>query len=280
MLHAHAEDAAQWQQRLTEVYHKLQQHLQRIDRNVKVEDIHQARVTLRRLLALLSFLVEKKGDATDELRKAVKALQKSMAEVRDADVLEEQARDALGQDAEHSEQLQAFWSVLHGLQRIAREKLVLALPNFWNEALAKELESFIHGEMHRQISGERIVARFQAMEAKYEKRKTRFAARIQKLGKQDPRTVEALHEVRLAAKALRYAYAHLDFTLDDSPKPLEKKYKKVQRKFGVINDLHNLGVALAEIKLHYPYATNSTLFITLQERIEKRLTQEIEEAEA
>jgi len=280
LLHAHAEDAAQWQEKLREVHEKLMQHLQRIHREVEVEDIHQARVTLRRLLAMLSFLVAEKGDPTDQLRQAMKALQKAMAEVRDADVLEEQAREALGEEAAEAEVLKPFWNVLHGLQRIAREKLALALPNFWNEEIAATLENFIEHGVHGRISGERIVTRFQAMEARYEKRKRRFAGRIEKLGKQHPKTVEALHEVRLSAKALRYAYAHLGFTLDDDPKPLEKRYKKVQRKFGAINDLHNLGVALASLKEAYPYAASSVLFRALQERTETRLNQEIEEAEA
>jgi len=204
-----------------------------------VEPVHRARVACRRLRAVFSiFRGCFPGRASKKWRREIRRLGRALGAARDADVTISTLRGAL--------KLESDPALRPGIRRLLlrerRRRQALqagvesALRRFKGAGLPGEMALFTRAIGRRKRAGAAAVAD----EARNKARKAGSARLDAMLGfakaARNPKEIEALHRMRIAAKRLRYALELLAAILGHDFKPVIAALKEIQDRLGEIHD--------------------------------------------
>lgn len=235
---AEASRAQQWEQAMSELYASYLDFGKKALKDFDDEAVHQARVSSRKLITLLSILDPE--DASG-LRAYFKRSQKRLGQVRDADVLiqsfKERRKEAkLEGDKKTAKLLKAV--ILHQKEKRTRQRGKLAdeLPGMLNGEKDGKWNDFIKERLPALVAEQDVNVAMRELEVAFEQQKKRCK---ELLGQEDPASREALdelHKLRLLAKRIRYTANAASFALDQKFHANEAIYKDIQSELGEITD--------------------------------------------
>lgn len=210
------------------------------------EDVHQARVHLRKLLTFMQ-LYETKPATYRQLKQLMEAL----GAVRDDDVLLAQidVTDALDE---------AFVRHVEAERAIARTVLVSRVGSRMTPSLDQQVRRFIGGQLYRALK------KYEAdpfLEKAKGDRKERI--RLYRAQTTFHDRLDALHKVRLAVKRERYLHEYLANYETSISKESIQKLKRMQTMLGDMNDEHQQLLRWEAFSppqaLHTPYEKRLTI---------------------
>ncbi|NHN31792.1 CHAD domain-containing protein [Paenibacillus agricola] len=237
---------AQWEEALHALYTQFQSYSQKVLKRFDEEDIHQARVNSRKLLTLLRILDR---DDQSGLFVIFKQAQKHLGKVRDADVLIEafqERRKNMKKEAKNDERkggrkkeaalLKSVIRIQKKKRRRSRGKLADQLPKLLQQSLDSKWKEYLAKQLEAQLAVTDANQAMRELEVAYEQKKQAYRQTGREHGVESGEAFEALHDLRIAAKELRYTASAAAFALDQKFHTHEKLYKEVQEQLGRIND--------------------------------------------
>ncbi|WP_340021100.1 CHAD domain-containing protein [Paenibacillus sp. FSL K6-1096] len=228
-----------WEQALTKLYINFQDYSKDALNGFADEDIHQARVNSRKLLTLLSIL-DPGHSVTADLYSSFKQAQKRLGKVRDADVLigsfKERRKAAKAADQPKTAKLlKAVIRHQKAKRKKFRKKLKKELPGLIR-ALEAPWTHFIGNGLAELAARTDANVVMRELEVAFDQKKKACKALFKGSEAGSKEAFEALHELRIAAKELRYTANAAAFALDQKFHAHESLYKDIQDQLGVIND--------------------------------------------
>lgn len=232
--------ARQWEQAMSKLYINFRDYSQDVLKGFGDEDIHQARVNSRKLLTLLSIL-DPGHSATEELYSTFKQAQKKLGKVRDADVLiasfKERRKTAKeAGDVKTAELLKAVIKHQKAKRKTFRKKLEEGLPKLSGKALDAQWTTFMDTQLEPLAAKKDANVVMRELEVAFEQKKKACKTLFKGPEAESKEAFEALHELRIAAKHLRYTANAAAFALNQKFHAHETIYKDIQDQLGVIND--------------------------------------------
>lgn len=230
----------QWEQALNKLYVNFRDYSKDSLKGFGEEDIHQARVNSRKLLTLLSIL-DPDHSVTEPLYSAFKQSQKRLGKVRDADVLIGSFKDrrkqakAAGED-KTAELLKAVIGHQKDKRKKYRKRLAAELPKLTTRELDEQWEAFLVKDLEGLAAKKDVNVVMRELEVAFDQKKKACKALFNGPGANSQESFESLHELRIAAKELRYTASAASFALNQKFHAHEEIYKKVQQQLGDIND--------------------------------------------
>lgn len=270
---------ALWQKQFMTVLNGFEGYAKKLFTFEDEEDVHQARVALRTITTFTGFLRSSPHKNMDMellnfLHTRSRLILKTLGKVRDFDVMVGHIKN-INQGKLDLEQLN---HVMELERQMARIELELNLPKFLDEHFFELWQTFIHVYLPLHLQHLNTKRHFKKLHKKFENRYLTYLAHREVNGAAHLRTFEALHDVRLITKSLRYAYNYLEFALDDktqeSAKAKVKQYKQIQEQLGLMNDYTNLREKLKQVLEDYPYLVNKDS-LTFRDRLNKKLTRNL-----
>ncbi|OKP99947.1 CHAD domain-containing protein [Paenibacillus sp. P46E] len=230
----------QWELALSKLYLNFRDYSKDALKEFGDEDIHQARVNCRKLLTLLSIL-DPEHLVTADLYSAFKEAQKRLGKVRDADVLIESFKDRREQaeeagEAKSAKLLKAVIQYQRNERKKYRKKLGTKLPKLCGKALDAEWEAFLSRDLEALAAKRDANVVMRELEVAYEQKKKACKTLSKGPEAESKEAFDALHELRIAAKELRYTAGAASFALNQKFHAHEEIYKDIQEQLGTIND--------------------------------------------
>ncbi|WP_172254428.1 CHAD domain-containing protein [Saccharibacillus deserti] len=230
----------QWREALDELYAEFRKRSRAALKDYDVEDVHQARVSARKLLTLLPVL-----DPDDEtgLYRPIKQAQKRFGRVRDADVLIGEFKQLRKESREAGREEEAgLFKRMAKLEkeerRGRRKKLSAKLPKIVNGKLDRRWKAFLQDSLPELVGRADVGASMRELKDDYRKRRHVYQVTSDREGKYSEPALEALHQVRIAAKRCRYTAEAAAFALGDKQAEEAERFKNVQKRLGEVNDRH------------------------------------------
>jgi CHAD domain-containing protein len=228
----------QWEEALNQLYTLFQSYAQKVLKNFDAEDIHQARVNSRKLLTLLRILDRSNQSG---LFPIFKEAQKRLGKVRDADVLIEsfqERRKSTRKDGRKKEAglLKSVIRIQQKKRSRSRAKLADQLPKLIQQSLDSKWKAYLATQLEAQLAETDANQSMRELEVAYEQKKHAYRQMSRDHGAESGEAFEALHDLRIAAKELRYTASAAAFALDQKFHSHEKVYKEVQEQLGRVND--------------------------------------------
>ncbi|EAY27128.1 hypothetical protein M23134_08402 [Microscilla marina ATCC 23134] len=264
-----------WHQHFKDILTTFERYAAKIYAFEDEEDVHQARVALRTITTLTGFLKSSPHKDIDpkllnQAHLQSRQILKALGKIRDFDVM-----------VGHVDKINAGSFQLHTLvqalrleRKIARIELVLHLPKHLNKSFFKLWQTFLESYLPLHVQHLKTKRHFKKLHKKFDKRYLNYLTQRDINGTTHPRTFEALHEVRLVTKNLRYAYTYLDFALHQADaktiKTKVKSYKLIQEELGLMNDYTNLRAKVHQMLEDYPYLINRDT-LGFQDKVNKKL---------
>lgn len=187
------------------------------------EDIHQARVHLRKLLTFMQLY-----DTKPSTYRQLKQLMEALGAVRDGDVLLEGL-------AVETELDQAFADHVEASRARDRTTLNTRVTEKMTPSLDQQVRRFIGGQLFRAFK-KQDAASF--LDKARSERKRRIEIHHEATEMSD--RLETLHKVRLAVKRERYLNEYLLNYEAKASKEQIQKLKRLQTELGDMNDRHQL----------------------------------------
>ncbi|MNO48538.1 CHAD domain protein [compost metagenome] len=232
--------ARQWELALNKLYINYRDYSKDALESFGDEDIHQARVNCRKLLTLLSIL-DPEHLVTADLYSTFKQAQKRLGKVRDADVLiesfkgrQEQAKEA--GEAKTAKLLKAVIRHQKDKRKKYRKKLSGKLPKLNSKALNEQWEAFLSRDLEALSAKRDANVAMRELEVAFEQKKKTCKTLFKGPEAESKESFHALHELRIAAKELRYTASAAGFALNQKFHAHEEIYKEIQEQLGTIND--------------------------------------------
>lgn len=227
-----------WEQALNQLYIEFWDYSHDALSKFDGEDIHQARVNCRKLLTLLSIL---DPEHSSGLYPVFEQAQKRLGKVRDADVLLESFKNRRKQakktgEAKTAELLKAVIDHQKDKRKTYRRKLSDELPMLINEDLDEKWRAFLSEDLENLVSKRDANVVMRELEVAYEQKKKACKAIFRAQDTESAEAFESLHQLRLAAKELRYTASAATFALNQKFHAHEEMYGKIQDELGLIND--------------------------------------------
>lgn len=228
----------QWEQALNLLYIDFWDYSHDALSKFDGEDIHQARVNCRKLLTLLSILDP--GHALG-LYPIFERAQKRLGKVRDADVLIESFQTKRKQakedgDTKTAELLKAVIDHQKDKRKTYRKKLADELPKLINEDLDEKWKAFLSEQLEALVAKKDANVVMRELEVAYEQKKKACKAIFRGQDAESEAAFDSLHQLRMAAKELRYTASAASFALNQKFHAHEEMYKQIQDQLGLIND--------------------------------------------
>jgi len=245
-----------WHDQLQGVFQDFMLYYSKMQTFQDPEDLHQLRVSLRKMQVLILFLKNhntKKNELLEFFLNQIKALARVTGKLRDYDVMVIYLQTVF-KPKDFQAKVQPLLQILRREQIIEQQRLLLQLPNLYNASFQKSWQKITKPkQLKRWVRNTEIESDFKELIQKFKKRHQTYLKNKKKRGATDCETVSSLHKLRLQSKKLRYAYTYLAFALEENSEKKVKKYKKMQNHFGEINDLYNLHECLVRLEHDYPY---------------------------
>ncbi|MCQ4088343.1 CHAD domain-containing protein [Saccharibacillus sp. JS10] len=229
-----------WSEALEQLYSEFRKRSRAALKDYEVEDIHQARVSARKLLTLIQIL---DPDGETGLYRIIKKAQKRFGRVRDADVMIADFKK-LRQSAKSEGQMEEakLYKKMTKLEKSERDrqrkKLSRKLPKIINRKLDKRWQNFIEQELPDFVGQADVRSSLRMLKDDYRKRRHMYQVTADREGASSEQSLDALHQVRIAAKRFRYTAEAAAFALEAKQAEEAKHFKKVQKKLGDVNDRH------------------------------------------
>ncbi|WP_018979039.1 CHAD domain-containing protein [Saccharibacillus kuerlensis] len=235
-----ADQTEEWRKALNELYAEFRKRSRAALKNYDVEDVHQARVSARKLLTLLPVL-----DPEDKtgLYRPIKQAQKRFGRVRDADVLIGEFKDLRkeAKQADRTEEAQLFKRMAKlekEERRTQREKLSRKLPKIVNGKLDRKWKAFLKEDLPELAGQANIQSGLRELKDDYRKRRHFYQVTADREGVYSDEALDALHQVRIAAKRCRYTAEAAEFAIDAKQAEEAEHFKMIQKQLGDVNDRH------------------------------------------
>ena len=216
-----------------------------VDREVGVrlgveDSVHQMRITARRLRSALAVCRPLLDEQTARhLEAELRWLGQQLSEVRDLEVMQERLLAAIAADkfaASTRGMASAVRTTLRRSQREAVTTAQVALDSPRRAALQASLESLL-ADPPFTGGGKALQTAAKVLDKRITRSWRRFAARVATADEeQGPAHDEALHNVRKAAKRLRYAAELASPTLGKPADKLRSRAQEVQKALGDYQD--------------------------------------------
>lgn len=237
---AAADAAEQWRDALEELYIEFRKRSRAALKDYGEEDVHQARVSARKLLTLLQVL---DPDEETGLYRIIKKAQKRFGRVRDADVLIGEfkglRKEAESEGRDDEAKLFKRMTKLEKQERKdQRKKLSRKLPKIVNSKLDKRWKTFLKDKLPELASQADVRRSMRELKDDYRKRRHVYQVTADREGPHSEQALDALHQVRIAAKRNRYTAEAASFALDAKHAEDAERFKKVQKQLGAVNDRH------------------------------------------
>lgn len=263
-----------WQQQFITVLNSFENYAKQLFTFEDEEDVHQARVSLRTLTTFTGFLRSSPHKSIDPellnfLHNKSRQILKTLGNIRDFDVM-------IGHIDEINNarlNLEKLVYVMELERQIARVELELHLPKYLDQSFFDLWQNFIQVSLPKHLQYLRTKRHFKKLHHKFEHRYLTYIAYCDINGPAHICSFDALHEVRLVTKSLRYAYTYLEFALKESKSNIQakiKRYKQIQEQLGLMNDYTNLREKLKQMLEEYPYLVNKDT-LAFRDRLNKRL---------
>lgn len=232
--------ARQWELALNKLYVNFRDYSKDALKEFGDEDTHQARVNCRKLLTLLSIL-DPEHLVTTDLYSTFKEVQKRLGKVRDTDVLIESFKDRREQaeeagEAKSAKLLKAVIQYERNERKKYRKKLSTKLPKLCGKALDARWEAFLSSDLEALAAKRDANVVMRELEVAYEQKKKTCKTLFKGPEAESKEAFDALHELRIAAKELRYTAGAASFALNQKFHAHEEIYKDIQEQLGTIND--------------------------------------------
>lgn len=229
----------QWEQALNLLYINFWDYSHSALSKFDDEDIHQARVNCRKLLTLLSILEPQHASG---LQPILSEAHKRLGKVREADVLIEAFKNKRKQakqdgDSKTAELLKAVIEYQKDKRKIYRKKLAGVLPELINDNLEEKWNYFLSEQLEGLVIKTDVNIVMRELEVAYEQKKKACKAYFRGSDADSDGAFEYLHQVRIAAKRLRYTASASTPLLNQKFHAHEEIYKKIQDQLGLINDI-------------------------------------------
>ena len=227
----------------------LRAHLAGLPRNDDVEDVHQARVSTRRLRAALDVFSDLwPGKTVRRWRKGIRRLARSLSGARDGDVQIDFLRRALEEIAEPSHRLGVSRLLLRSLQqreRVQPDVLAAARRARSSSWLANIRRAVAKGALPTGDTGKRPSRALLKRARKY------VLTAVEELTSHqdslaEPQQIARHHEMRIAAKRLRYTIELFRPAYDGELDGMIDSVKHVQTLLGDVHDCDMWMERLAE----------------------------------
>ncbi|NND09072.1 MAG: CHAD domain-containing protein [Saprospiraceae bacterium] len=236
-----------WKSHLSKIYKRFQCFFAKAMSFKNIEDLHQARVSLRQLLTLLDFLQFEHKDPThlkrlQRLTKKIQLIQKRLGAVRDLDVLIEKIkRDTSDSSRQDNPQIfdARLLALLQKERKIARFKSLARLPQLYNRQFQSLWKQFFRDDLEILATQVQAEEKLHRLKQDFQMLFMAFQSSKKKYGLHHPKSMKKLHRIRLLCKKLRYAYKYIAFVLAYDPSTLAKQYARMQDVLGDLNDLRN-----------------------------------------
>ncbi|MEJ8303380.1 CHAD domain-containing protein [Saccharibacillus sacchari] len=262
----------QWQNALDELYAEFRKRSKAALKNYDEEDVHQARVSARKLLTLLQVL---DPDEETGLYRVIKKAQKRFGRVRDADVLigefKQLRKAAEAQKRQDEAKLFKRMAKLEKEERKdQRKKLSRKLPKIVNNKLDKRWKSFLKNDLPELSTQADVRRSVRELKDDYRKRRHVYQVTSDREGPYSEPALEALHQVRIAAKRSRYTAEAAAFALDDKHAQEAERFKAVQKQLGEVNDRH-VRIQIAEDYGPEALGADEESWTLFRERLDEQL---------
>jgi CHAD domain-containing protein len=228
--------ADSWKNQITDLYTKMKHYSEQALTFEDDEDIHEARVNSRKLISLLK--VMQSDEQQQKLLASLKKAHKLFGRIRDRDVLIDSFKNRReGQGDKKLRKLLKNFILVHKKERKQhRLKLKKRLPKLMNKRIDDQWEAFMNSWFAEQIGEERVIFYVQGLEEQFDDKRIHYEQWKQGKGMTHPLTLEALHNVRLLVKELRYLLTYTDFIHISGQNNKKQYYEELQESLGKIND--------------------------------------------
>ncbi len=211
------------------------------------EAIHLARVTGRKIRAILEFLGVPK---MHELLKVIKQMHHSFNKIREADVLLEEMK----KDCESNTVYKEIVKLVTRKRKKLQNAMGREISSLINESFVKQAQDFIDQELVTYIlplEKEKVISQY---EEHFLRQVKGYEQTVEENGKFTVDSIKALHSLRIHSKSMRYIYHFLNETLGENYQDKEAYYERIQNQFGDINDVQDWlsQVKAYERKIHAP----------------------------
>ncbi|CAM3537303.1 MULTISPECIES: CHAD domain-containing protein [Saccharibacillus] len=268
----------QWRDALDELYTEFRKRSRAALKDYDVEDVHQARVSARKLLTLLPVL-----DPDDEsgLYRPIKKAQKRFGRVRDADVLigefkqlRQEAKEAGRGD--ESRLFKRMAKLEKEERRSQRKKLSAKLPKIVNGKLDRQWKMFLKEDLPELAARADVMGGVRELKDDYRKRRHVYQVTADRAGVYSDEALDALHQVRIAAKRCRYTAEAAAFALGDKQAEDAEHFKSVQKRLGEVNDRH-VRIRIADDYGPEALGADEAGWNAFRERLDAQLKEALEE---
>jgi CHAD domain-containing protein len=196
------------------------------------EDIHQARVSGRKLKSILQFLEVKKKHS---VLIRIKRIHKLLNTIREADVFIE----AFEKREKENKIYKGMVKKVTIKRKNIQKELQSQMPFIMNADFFHDWEQFLSKELAFYVLTLEKDKRLNEYEQRFSHKIDTYHKAVKTHGKQHSKSIEALHKVRIQSKSLRYIYKELSDMMDQNFNPEKEYYKKIQTQFGAINDVQD-----------------------------------------
>ena len=231
-----------WRKQFSSIYKRFGKNYKKAISFNDPEDVHKTRVSIRQIVTLLDFLLQRNPNnskSATEIYTRLKKVQKLLGKVRDYDVLievfekddpEAETSNEIRHELAHVLSLERDRTRLQGLKR---------LPEFVNKDLNKYWSRFTNNELPKMLANIDLQADYMDLKRRLATTSSYFLKSREIRGPLHPITVKNMHRTRILSKKLRYSAEYLSFTLPGDQTPDIERYKALQTRLGSINDLYN-----------------------------------------
>ncbi|NGZ77031.1 CHAD domain-containing protein [Saccharibacillus alkalitolerans] len=230
----------QWREALEGLYAEFRKRSRAALKDYDEEDVHQARVSARKLLTLLTVL---EPDGETGLYRPIKQAQKRFGRVRDADVLigefKTLRKEAKQEGRDEEASLFKRMAKLEKEERKdQRKKLSRKLPKIVNGKLDRRWKAFLEKDLPEFAGSADVRGSLRDLKDDYRKRRHFYQVTADREGRYSNEALDALHQVRIAAKRCRYTAEAAEFAIDDKQAEEAEQFKLIQKQLGEVNDRH------------------------------------------
>ncbi len=255
-----------WHKQLREIHADFELYFSKMQSFKNPEDLHQARIAMRKTLTITAFLknhTQTENHTLEQFYDKIKSLANITGTLRDYDVMLQYLEDNSFKVKGKKIKTKVIYQTLKREQLIERQHLMLDIPLFYDNELQQLWTEITNKKnLKKWVKNVELEKDFEKLQQKFDKRHLKYLTYKEEQGATQPETVAALHKLRLQSKKLRYSYMYLGFALPKNQQKNTEKYKKMQTYFGEINDLYNLHECLLRLESDYPYLISDSKTLT------------------
>lgn len=211
------------------------------------EDVHQARVTGRKIRAILEFLGVSKSH---ELLQTIKKMHHLLSKVREADVF----LLFMQRESETNTVFAEMTKLISKKRKKRQNEIRKQIPDILNSEFFGKVKTFMNEELAAYtvpLIKEHVIHKH---EEKYKDLVEAYHRTVEEKGTMEIDSIKALHTVRIQSKSLRYIYHYLNEMPGEDYQDKIDYYKGIQNQFGEITDIQDwlFQLTIYEKKINAP----------------------------